>query len=90
VCYDHGKPAKTRFEVISKGNGKTRVYFYPISGRTHQLRVHAAHQKGLQTPILGDDLYGTKGERLHLHAQMLEFEHPVKKERMRITCDVPF
>lgn len=90
VCHDHGKPAKTRFEVIAKTEGKTRVYFYPISGRTHQLRVHAAHQKGLSIPIVGDDLYGTKGERLHLHAQMLEFEHPVKKERMRITCDVPF
>lgn len=90
VCHDHGKPAKTRFEVIAKTEGKTRVYFYPISGRTHQLRVHAAHQKGLSTPIVGDDLYGTKGERLHLHAQMLEFVHPVKKERMRITCDVPF
>lgn len=90
VCYDHGKPAKTRFEVISKANGKTRVYFYPISGRTHQLRVHAAHQKGLQTPILGDDLYGTKGERLHLHAERLEFEHPVKKERMEVICKAPF
>jgi len=90
VCYDHGKPAKTRFEVVSKANGKTRVYFYPISGRTHQLRVHAAHQKGLQTPILGDDLYGTKGERLHLHAECLEFEHPVKKERMEVICKAPF
>lgn len=90
VCYDHGKPAKTRFEVISKANGKTRVYFYPISGRTHQLRVHAAHQKGLQTPILGDDLYGTKDERLHLHAECLEFEHPVKKERMEVICKAPF
>ena len=90
VCYEHGKPAKTRFEVIEISEGKTRVYFYPISGRTHQLRVHAAHRDGLQTPILGDDLYGTKGKRLHLHAEMIEFEHPVKKERMRIICDVPF
>ncbi|NQX85524.1 MAG: RluA family pseudouridine synthase [Flavobacteriaceae bacterium] len=90
VCYEHGKSAKTRFDVISKVDGKTRVYFYPISGRTHQLRVHAAHQNGLDTPIVGDDLYGVKGERLHLHAECLEFEHPVKRERMRITCDVPF
>ncbi|WP_412985373.1 pseudouridine synthase [Pontimicrobium sp. IMCC45349] len=90
VCYDHGKPAKTRFQVISKEGGKTRVYFYPISGRTHQLRVHAAHSKGLHMPIVGDDLYGTKEKRLHLHAEMLDFEHPVKKERMNIVCDAPF
>ena len=46
-----------------KENGKTRVYFYPITGRTHQLRVHAAHKDGLNTPVIGDDLYGKKEKR---------------------------
>lgn len=90
VCYEHGKAAKTEFEVISVKDNRTRIYFYPITGRTHQLRVHAAHTNGLQTPIVGDDLYGTKSNRLHLHAERLTFEHPVKKEVMTFTCKVPF
>ncbi|WP_248722714.1 RluA family pseudouridine synthase [Seonamhaeicola sp. ML3] len=90
VCCEHGKPAKTKFEVLKVEHGKTRIHFYPITGRTHQLRVHAAHQNGLKTPILGDDLYGTKGERLHLHAEYISFEHPVTKKNMEITCKVPF
>lgn len=90
VCYEHGKPAKTRYEVVSIKNGKTRIHFYPISGRTHQLRVHAAHVDGLHTPILGDDLYGDKGERLHLHAAQLTFTHPVTQEVLEIICEAPF
>ncbi|OMP32015.1 RluA family pseudouridine synthase [Mangrovimonas sp. DI 80] len=90
VCYDHGKPAKTQYEVVSVENGKTRIHFYPITGRTHQLRVHAAHSKGLQVPIVGDDLYGTKTDRLHLHAERLTFTHPVSKEVMTIICEAPF
>ncbi|WP_053976306.1 RluA family pseudouridine synthase [Mangrovimonas xylaniphaga] len=90
VCYDHGKPAKTQYEVVSVENGKTRIHFYPITGRTHQLRVHAAHSKGLQIPIVGDDLYGTKTDRLHLHAERLTFTHPVSKEVMTIICEAPF
>lgn len=90
VCYEHGKPAKTNYQVISVENGKTRIYFYPISGRTHQLRVHAAHSLGLKTPIVGDDLYGTKANRLHLHAESLTFMHPVSKEVMAMKCAVPF
>nr|WP_246454750.1 RNA pseudouridine synthase [Hyunsoonleella aquatilis] len=61
VCYEHGKPAKTKFEVVEVKHGKTRIHFYPITGRTHQLRVHAAHVDGLNTPIVGDDLYGKRG-----------------------------
>lgn len=83
VCFEHGKPAKTNWEVIERKNGKTKVYFYPISGRTHQLRVHAAHFLGLNTPIVGDDLYGEKADRLHLHADTLEFEHPTTKQPMK-------
>lgn len=84
VCYDYGKPAQTHWEVIAIENGKTRIHFYPITGRTHQLRVHASHKLGLNTPIVGDDLYGSKANRLHLHAKAIAFKHPVTKEEMRI------
>jgi len=90
ICYTHGKPAITNYEVVGIENGKTRIHFHPITGRTHQLRVHAAHSLGLKTPILGDDLYGTKANRLHLHAERLTFKHPVTKEVLTITCEVPF
>jgi tRNA pseudouridine32 synthase/23S rRNA pseudouridine746 synthase len=90
VCFEHGLPATTRFEFISKTDGKTRIAFYPITGRTHQLRVHAAHPQGLNTPIVGDDLYGTKSDRLHLHAAFLQFVHPVHREDMEVVCEVPF
>ena len=68
VCYDYGKNAKTEYEEIEVINGQSKVFFYPITGRTHQLRVHASHSLGLNTPIKGDDLYGNKSERLYLHA----------------------
>lgn len=90
VCNDFGKPSKTRFEVIEIKNGRTKVYFYPITGRTHQLRVHAAHALGLNSPIVGDDLYGTKAERLFLHAERLTFFHPVIKKEMTVYCPCNF
>jgi tRNA pseudouridine32 synthase / 23S rRNA pseudouridine746 synthase len=90
VCYEHGKPSTTTYQVIGIENCKTRVYFYPITGRTHQLRVHAAHNLGLKTPILGDDLYGTKTTRLHLHAESITFAHPITKEVLTINCKTPF
>ncbi len=90
VCYAHGKPAKTNYEVVDVVAGKTRIHFYPVSGRTHQLRVHAAHVDGLNTPILGDDLYGVKGERLHLHAAQLTFTHPVTLKVLDVICEAPF
>jgi len=77
VCATYGKPALTRWEKLAEYEGLTRVRFYPITGRTHQLRVHAAHTQGLNSPIKGDDLYGQRGERLHLHAETMTFEHPV-------------
>jgi tRNA pseudouridine32 synthase / 23S rRNA pseudouridine746 synthase len=80
VCFEHGKPAKTKWNVIDRKDGKTLVHFYPISGRTHQLRIHAAHPLGLNTPIIGDDLYGAKANRLHLHAEEISFQHPVSRE----------
>ena len=90
VCYDYGKPAQTKWEVICIENGKTRVHFYPITGRTHQLRVHASHELGLKTPIVGDDLYGTKANRLHLHAKAIVFRHPVTKEELKIEVEAGF
>lgn len=82
VCYEHGKSGRTLWEVVERTEQHTRMHFYPITGRTHQLRVHAAHASGLNTPILGDDLYGQKGKRLHLHAERLEIMHPKTKEKM--------
>lgn len=90
VCYEHGKPAQTKWKSIEVKNGKTKVHFYPITGRTHQLRVHASHNLGLHTPIVGDDLYGTKANRLHLHAEWIQFEHPITKEVMEILVEAEF
>lgn len=90
VCYEHGKSAQTEYELIGIEDGKSRVYFYPITGRTHQLRVHAAHQLGLNTPIVGDDLYGAKGKRLHLHAEQITLDHPVKKKKVTFKVPSPF
>ncbi len=90
VCYDYGKSAQTEWQVIDRENGKTRVYFFPITGRTHQLRVHAAHSNGLGCPIVGDDIYGKKGIRLHLQAQRLEFRHPITKKVLAIEIEMDF
>lgn len=90
VCYEYGKQAKTIWEVIERTEKETRVHFYPVTGRTHQLRVHAAHHDGLNTPIIGDDLYGNKGKRLHLHAEYIRFEHPFTRKTMKIQVDPDF
>ena len=82
VCFEHGKSALTNWKVIERKNGKTSVHLFPVSGRTHQLRVHTSHYLGLNTPITGDDLYGKKANRLHLHAAEIEFTHPTTKEKM--------
>ena len=82
VCFEHGKKAETNWEVIERKNNTTRIHLYPITGRTHQLRVHCSHSLGLNIPIIGDDLYGKKANRLHLHAAALEFIHPTSKEKM--------
>lgn len=80
ICYEYGKMGVTDYEVLNTENGKTKIIFHPITGRTHQLRVHAAHKLGLNAPITGDDLYGKKNKRLHLHANKLGFYHPITKE----------
>jgi tRNA pseudouridine32 synthase/23S rRNA pseudouridine746 synthase len=85
-----GKAAHTIFEVEKIESGRTRVRFYPITGRTHQLRVHAAHADGLGTPIVGDDIYGTSAERLMLHAETIEFEHPISGESISLSSKAEF
>ncbi|ARN77228.1 RNA pseudouridine synthase [Nonlabens spongiae] len=90
VDHQKGKSARTRYEVLKIQNGKTCIAFYPITGRTHQLRVHAAHKDGLNCPIIGDDLYGKRADRLHLHAEQLVFEHPVTKEEIHLKVEAPF
>jgi tRNA pseudouridine32 synthase / 23S rRNA pseudouridine746 synthase len=90
VCYNHGKSAQTKWEIIATQNNQTLVYFYPITGRTHQLRVHASHELGLKTPIVGDDLYGTKSDRLYLHAEQITFMHPISKKEMKIKKEANF
>jgi len=90
ICCEYGKTARTNFKVVERKEGKTRIHFFPITGRTHQLRLHAAHIQGLGCPIVGDDIYGQKGERLYLHAEELTFWHPVTKEVMTIKVKAEF
>ncbi|WP_428225076.1 pseudouridine synthase [Flavobacterium sp.] len=90
VCYEYGKTAQTLWKKIRIENQKTRVNFYPITGRTHQLRVHASHPLGLNTPITGDDLYGIKSDRLHLHAKSITFTHPISKDEITLEVPAPF
>ncbi len=84
VHHTYGKPAVTTFEVVGRKDGRTWVRLRPVTGRTHQLRVHMAHPDGLGTPIVGDELYGLKHRRLYLHAEYLSFVHPVTGERITI------
>ncbi|RKI12315.1 RluA family pseudouridine synthase [Corallococcus sp. AB030] len=86
----HGKPAVTDWEVLHRAVSHTRVAFHPRTGRTHQLRVHAAHPQGLGAPIMGDPLYGHAGLRLHLHAETLSFVHPATGQRVSFTRAAPF
>lgn len=94
VCFEHGKSASTLWTSVddasSSERDSTRVYFTPITGRTHQLRVHAAHMFGLNAAIVGDRLYGKEAERLMLHADRLDFSHPVTNERVHVTSRAPF
>jgi len=90
VCYDFGKAAITEYEVFDIKDNRTRISFKPLTGRTHQLRVHSAHILGLNCPIVGDDLYGKKGERLCLHAAELSFIHPFKKSLVSFKSKTPF
>ena len=92
VNWECGKPSVTRFQVMAKEGNCDRVEFLPLTGRTHQLRVHAADVRGLGIPILGDRLYGCKadGIRLHLHAREISFEHPQLENRLYLKAEMPF
>jgi tRNA pseudouridine32 synthase/23S rRNA pseudouridine746 synthase len=90
VDFEFGKSARTEWKVLNRRKGTTRIELTPITGRTHQLRVHCAHNKGLNTPIKGDDLYGEISDRLYLHATTLSITHPVSKEKMDFRADPNF
>ncbi len=90
ICYTHGKRAITHYKVLERKNGTTRMQLNPVTGRSHQLRMHMAHSLGLNAPIVGDLLYGTKAARLHLHAEFIEFTHPVTQKLKRVICKADF
>jgi len=104
VDYEHGKRAVTDYEFLTplpilpsprEGSGVglsgcSLVALYPQTGRTHQLRIHCAHPDGLGMPIKGDELYGTKADRLYLHAEQIWFRHPVTGQDMHLTAPAPF
>lgn len=90
VCFENGKKSRTLWQAIERNEQTTKVHFWPITGRTHQLRVHAAHEKGLNAPIVGDDLYGEISERLYLHAGFLEFQHPTSLETLTFEVAADF
>ena len=90
VDYLHGKPATTLYKVVSRADGRTRIQFCPLTGRTHQLRVHASHPDGLHCPIVGDRLYGQPADRLYLHALRLEFVHPVTGQPLCVEQEADF
>lgn len=89
VDFESGKPAITEYRVLERRGGRTLVEFSPLTGRTHQLRLHAAHAEGLNAPIVGDALYGNRDRRLFLHAAYIAFTHPATGEWVEFNspCD---
>ena len=83
VDFTNGKEAVTEYRILETQGNTTRVALYPHTGRTHQLRLHCAHAAGLAAPIIGDRLYGHGYGRLCLHAEQLEFTHPVTGKTMK-------
>jgi len=88
----HGKMGTTHWKTINTEDGLTRIAFHPITGRTHQLRLHASHSKGLGTPIVGDSFYGTGTGpgQLKLHATELTITHPSTGESLTFRSPAPF
>ena len=92
VDHEHGKRAITEYRVLSHHlspsthHPVTLLALYPHTGRTHQLRMHCAHQEGLGCPIVGDELYGHKSDRLYLQAESIAFVHPTTGKRMQLFC----
>ena len=95
VDFVHGKPAVTRFHLLKVIDGHQLIALPPVTGRTHQLRMHCAHHLGLNCPILGDPLYGNAiepsaniAQRLYLHAEQITFRHPSSGEIVPIVSIV--
>lgn len=88
----HGKLGITIWRRISIEGNYSRIAFQPLTGRTHQLRVHSSHKLGMNTPIVGDSLYGNgqEGDQMMLHATSLAITHPQSKEKLTFTSSVPF
>ena len=89
ICEEHGRPAVTHWEVLERGAGQTRLALTPVTGRSHQLRVHLA---SIGHPILGDEWYGDESTapRLLLHAERLGFRHPIGGAPMSFEVPAPF
>ena len=91
ACHRHGKPATTRWRVVAREGDRSRLHLFPLTGRTHQLRVHVAHPAGLGLPIIGDELYGmVPAPRMMLHAEALEIRHPVTGRELSFHAPAPF
>jgi tRNA pseudouridine32 synthase/23S rRNA pseudouridine746 synthase len=90
VDENHGKSAITEWQVAERANGRTRVVLTPRTGRAHQLRVHAAHPRGLAAPIVGDRLYGRPDARLMLHAEAIGLVHPHTHDHRAWHSAAPF
>ncbi len=90
VDHEQGKPATTRYRVLERSGGMTRIALEPFTGRTHQLRVHCSHPQGLNCPIVGDRLYGTAATRLMLHAQSITLVHPATGREMTLETPPEF
>lgn len=88
----NGKPGITLWKKLADTPTLSRIEFTPLTGRTHQIRLHAAHPQGLGAPIVGDALYGTKREdgRMFLHAAYLGFNHPLTGDLVEFSSPVPF
>ncbi|MDD3036665.1 pseudouridine synthase [Bacteroides sp.] len=86
----YGKSAITDYRIVESSEKYIRILFYPLTGRTHQLRVHAAHPEGLGCPIIGDELYGKKADRLYLHAEYIEFCHPISQKKICMEKEAEF
>ncbi len=87
IDHENGKKAVTKWLVMTRGASTTRVALFPQTGRSHQLRLHL---KSIGFPIIGDPIYGTRAERLMLHAQSLSLFHPDTTELLQLECPAPF
>ena len=90
VDHEHGKQAITEYRILATRQDYTLLALWPHTGRTHQLRMHCAHHEGLGCPIMGDELYGRKADRLYLQAQAITFVHPLTNKRMHFELPYPF